>query len=102
MLCLTRVEANVDSKIMKGQRILEGLLQGTRVLGSSTAALSNNRLRLEVQGGLYEEHTLESSAKTLRSPEIKDELSRFKLREKYRKCRHIYIWRPGARTKQCS
>ena len=29
----------------------------------------------------YKEHTLESSAKTLRSPEVKGELSRFKLRK---------------------
>ena len=45
LLRLTRVEANVDSKITKGQGILEGLLQGARVLGASTAALSNDRLR---------------------------------------------------------
>ena len=45
VLRLTRVEANVDSKTTKGQRILEGLLQGTRVLGVSTATLSNDRLR---------------------------------------------------------
>ena len=52
--------------------------------------------------GLYKERTLESSAKTLRSPEVKGELSRFKLENKYRRSRHIYMWRPGARTKQCS
>ena len=52
--------------------------------------------------GLYKERTLESSAKTLRSPEVKGELSRFKLERKYRRCRRIYVWRPGAQTKQCS
>ena len=45
MLCLTRVEANIDSKILKEQGILEGLLQGTLMLGASTATLSNNWLR---------------------------------------------------------
>ena len=44
MLRLTRVEANVDSKVTKGQGILQGLLQGTRVLGAFTAALGNDRL----------------------------------------------------------
>ena len=39
----------------------------------------------------YKERTLESSAKTLRSPEVKGELSRFKLGENYRRYRHIYI-----------
>ena len=38
LLRLTRVEANVDSKTAKGQRILEGLLQGTRELGASAAS----------------------------------------------------------------
>ena len=44
LLRLTRVEANIDSKTTKGHRILQGLLQGTRVLGASTAALSNDWL----------------------------------------------------------
>ena len=39
----------------------------------------------------YKECTLESSAKTLRSPEVKGELSRFKLGENYRRYRRIYI-----------
>ena len=34
----------------KGQRILEGLLQGTQVLGASTASLSNSWLRKTLQG----------------------------------------------------
>ena len=42
--------------------------------------------------GLYKERTLKSSAKTLRSPEVKGELSRFKLRENYRKYHLIYIY----------
>ena len=45
LLRLARVEANVDSKISKGQGILEGRLQGAQVLGASSAALSNDRLR---------------------------------------------------------
>ena len=43
LLCFTRIEANVDSKITKGQGILEGRLQGTLMLGASTAALSDDR-----------------------------------------------------------
>ena len=101
LLRLARVETNVDSKIAKGQGILEGRLQGTWVLGASAAAPSNDRLRKRFKG-LDKECTLGSSAKTQRDPVVKGELSRFKLRGKYRKCRRIYIWRPGARTKQCS
>ena len=41
--------------------------------------------------GLYKECALKSSAKTLRSPEVKGELSRFKLRKNYRWYRRIYI-----------
>ena len=40
---------------------------------------------------LDKECTLESSVKTPRSPEIKGELSRFKLKRNYRRYRHIYI-----------
>ena len=43
LLCLTQIEANVDSKITKGQGILEGRLQGTLMLGASAAALSDDR-----------------------------------------------------------
>ena len=43
LLRLTRIEANVDSKITKGQGILEGHLQGTLMLGASAAALSDNQ-----------------------------------------------------------
>ena len=51
----------------------------------------------------YKERTLESSAKTLRSSEIKGELSRFKLGRKVQEIAScIYTWRPGAWTKQCS
>ena len=45
VLRLTQVEANVDSKITKGQGILEGRLQGTLMLGASAAALSDDRSR---------------------------------------------------------
>ena len=40
---------------------------------------------------LDKERTLESNAKTLRSPGVKGELSRFKLRENYMRCCRIYI-----------
>ena len=70
--------------------------------GASTATLSNDRLHKRSKG-LYKERTLESSAKTLRSPEFKGELSRFKLERKVQEiASYIYMWRPGARTKQCS
>ena len=101
LLRLARIETNVDSKTAKRQGILEGRLQGAQVLGASAAVLSNRRLHKRFKD-LYKERTLESSAKTLRSPEGKGELSRFKLRGKYRRDRQIYMWRPGARTKQCS
>ena len=42
--------------------------------------------------GEYKERTLESSAKTLRSPEVKGRWSRFKLRDQYRRSCHIYIY----------
>ena len=45
LLRLTQVEANIDSKITKGQGILEGCLQGTLMLGASAAALSDDWLR---------------------------------------------------------
>ena len=45
VLRLVRVETSVDSKIAKGRGILEGCLQGTLVLGASSATLSNNWLR---------------------------------------------------------
>ena len=50
------------------------------MLGASTATFSNDRLHKRFKG-LFKERTLESSAKTLRSPEVKGELSRFKLRK---------------------
>ena len=49
LLRLTRVETNIDSKITKRQRILEGHLQGTQMLGASSATLSNDRLRKRFQ-----------------------------------------------------
>ena len=45
VLRLVRVETSIDSKIVKGRGILEGRLQGTLVLGASSATLSNNWLR---------------------------------------------------------
>ena len=52
--------------------------------------------------GLYKERTLESSAKTLRGPEVKEELSRFKLEKSTGDIVALYKCVPGARTKQCS
>ena len=62
----------------KGARVLEGRLQGSRALGASAAALSSC---LRGFKDYDKERTLESSAKTLRSPEVKGEVSRFKLRK---------------------
>ena len=45
LLRLAWVETSIDSKMAKEQGILEGRLQGTQVLGASSATLSNNRLR---------------------------------------------------------
>ena len=47
----------------------------------------------------YKERTLESSAKTLRSPEVKGELSRFKLKEKLQEV-SSYIYMETRRTDQ--
>ena len=80
---------------------MKGVFQGTRILEASSVTLSNSRLHKRFKG-LYKERTLESSARTLRNPRVKGGLSRFKLENKYRRCCHIYMWRPGARTKQCS
>ena len=49
LLRLVRVETSVDSKTAKGHGILEGRLQGTLVLGASSATLSNNRLHKRFQ-----------------------------------------------------
>ena len=75
--------------VERGTGSLKDVFEGARMLGASAATLSNNRLHKRVTRGLYKERTLKSSAKTLRSLEVKDELSRFKLREKYRKCCRI-------------
>ena len=61
----------------------EGHLQGTRVLGTSAATLSNDWLCKRFKG-LF-----------------KGELSRFKLRKSTRDVVYLNRWRPGARTKQC-
>ena len=54
-------------------------------------ALGNNWLRRRFHGE-HKERTLGSSVKTLRSPKARGELSRFKLKRKYRRCRHnIYM-----------
>ena len=71
LLCLTRVEANVDSKMSRDQGSLKGFFKGCR-LGASTACLSNNRLHKMFQG-LYKERTLRSSTETQRDPGIQGE-----------------------------
>ena len=60
LLRLARIETNVDSKILKGQGILEGRLQRIQVLGASTAALWQQSVASEVQGGFIQgAHTRE-------------------------------------------
>ena len=59
VLRLAQVETNVDSKITKRQGILEGHLQGTRMLGASSAALSNDRLHKRFQRLRQGAHTRE-------------------------------------------
>ena len=60
------------------------------MLGTSAAALSNDRLHKRFKG-LYKERTLESSAKTLRGLKVKGELSRFKLRKEVQEISSLYI-----------
>ena len=43
LLRLARVETNVDSKDDEGRGVLEGRLQGSRVLGASTATPGDRR-----------------------------------------------------------
>ena len=101
LLCSARIETNIDSKYQGVREILEGCLQGTRMLGASSATLSNSRLCKRFKD-LYKERTLESSARTLRNPEVKGELSRFKLEKSTGDIVTLYKCRPGAQTKQCS
>ena len=58
MLRLTRVEANIDSKMSKGQGSLKDFFKG-RGLGASTASLSNSRLRKTFQGVTRRAYTRE-------------------------------------------
>ena len=44
LLRLARVETNVDSKPQRTRGFFKGVLQGTRMLGTSTAAPGNERL----------------------------------------------------------
>ena len=64
---VTRFLRRASSK-SKEQRILEGLLQGTWMLGASAVSLSNDRLHKTFQGGLQGERTLKSSTTTQRDP----------------------------------
>ena len=102
LLRLARVGTSVDSKIwQRSTESLKGVFKGHGRWGLPQRLLATVSC---IRGfwGLYKERTLGSSAKTLRSLEVKEELSRFKLKRKYRRCRRIYMWRPGAWTKQCS
>ena len=72
LLCLTRVEANVDLKD-KGKGFLEGCLQEQRMLGASAATPSNDRLLREFRDeGFTRERALKSSTKTQRDPETRE------------------------------
>ena len=58
LLRLTRVEANVDSKMSKGQGSLKDFFKG-RGLGASAASLSNSRLHKTFQGVIQRAYTQE-------------------------------------------
>ena len=58
LLRLTQLEANVDSKVLKGQGFLRDFLKG-QGLGASAASLSNNRLRETCQRVLQGAYTQE-------------------------------------------
>ena len=88
-------------EMTRGGGSLKVVFKGTRMLGASSATLSNSRLCKRFKD-LYKEHTLESSARNLRNPEIKGELSRFKLEKSTGDIIALYKCRPGAQTKQCS
>ena len=105
LLRLARVETNIDSK-QQGGGILEGLLQGTRMLGASTATPDNRRLFKEFQGqGFLQRSTHSEVAQRLREIQVKP--SRFKL-EKSTGSVVVYIYGdpahgpssvPGGKTK---
>ena len=59
MLRLARVETNVDSKGDEGRGVLEGRLQGSRVLGASSATPGDSRSLREFSRskGLQGAHT---------------------------------------------
>ena len=67
LLRLTRVEASVDSKVAKGQGILEGLLQGAKGWGLPQQVLATIGCVRRFKGG-YKECTLKSSTETQRDP----------------------------------
>ena len=65
LLRLARVETNIDSKDDEGQGVLEGRLQGSRVLGASAATPGNRRSLREFKvKEVYKERTLRSSVMT--------------------------------------
>ena len=63
VLCLTRVEANIDLKIL-GSRVLQEHLQEQGMSGASTTTPSNNRLLREFKDEGTKKCALESSMKT--------------------------------------
>ena len=101
LLRLTRVEVSIDSETLKGQGSLKGFFKGTSAGDFRSKSLATIGCVRRFKG-YTRKCTLESSTKTLRDPDVKGELSRFKLKTKYRGSRRINTWGPGARTKQCS
>ena len=81
MLRSAQVETNINSNIKETRIPLKGVFGEHRCWGLPQRLFSNDWLHKRFKG-LYKERTLESSTKTLRSPKVKGELSRFKLREK--------------------
>ena len=101
LLRLTWVEVSVDSEMLKGQGSLKGFFKGTSAGGFRSKSLATIGCVRRFKG-YTRKRTLESSTRTLRDLDVKGELSRFKLKTKYRGSRRINTWGPGTRTKQCS
>ena len=69
LLCLTRVEANVDLKDQR-RRFLKGVFKKTRMSGASTMTPSNNRLHREFKVKGTKERLLRSKAMTLEKSKL--------------------------------
>ena len=77
---------------------MKGVFKGHRCWGLLQQLLATIGCVRGFQGE-YKERTLESSAKTLRSPKVKGELSRFKLRRKVQEL-SSYIYMETRHTDQ--